>query len=88
MICPKCKEEGRKSTITSCGCTSTLMGWSPYYDEEGNYHSHDPNGLREQAYCSNKHKLDIRRLRPCRVETCTYGKGEPEIHVWEPKAVE
>jgi len=55
MKCPDCVKEGTRSRLTILGSTATLMGHSPYYDEDGNYHSHDPNRIRTEYNCSRGH---------------------------------
>lgn len=55
MKCPQCVEEGKKSTVYPGYGTRTLIGNYPYYDEDGNYHDHDPNCSTYRYECSNKH---------------------------------
>jgi len=55
VICPECKRAGMKSKVYIMGSTSTLMAVNPYYDEEGNYHSGDPNWRTTRYNCSNGH---------------------------------
>ena len=55
MICPICKAEGEKSTIHVGMQTRTLMGWTPYYDEDGVLHDKDPNWTTTSLSCSRGH---------------------------------
>lgn len=55
MICPNCKKEGKRSKVTSFGGSVTLMGWQPFWDEDGKAHYHDPNIHSSQYNCSNGH---------------------------------
>lgn len=55
MKCSKCIEGGKKSTVPPRGLSSTLMGYSPYYDEDGIYHNHDYNTITSTYICSNDH---------------------------------
>jgi hypothetical protein len=55
MICPKCKEEGKRSTVQPGFSSTTAMGYAPYYDEEGRFHRHDPNVTTTEYTCSNGH---------------------------------
>jgi hypothetical protein len=72
MRCPQCKEESKKSVVYPGLSTTTLMGWFPYYDEEGNYHNHDPN-IHTTAYrCSNEHRWIIKEQLGCTTPNCTY----------------
>jgi hypothetical protein len=51
-ICEKSKARYR----VYCGVTSTtMMGWTPYYDEDGRYISEDPNITSTSYSCSNGH---------------------------------
>ena len=54
-ICPYCAANGEKSIVYDNGGTSTLMAWTPYYDEDGVYHSDDPNIYTNNYSCSNGH---------------------------------
>jgi hypothetical protein len=55
MICPECSVEGRKSKVYPGLSTVTLMASAPYYDEDGEYHDHDPNITTTRFACSNGH---------------------------------
>ena len=55
--CPICKKEGLKSTVSIGGCWTTLLGFTPSYDEDGKYHSNDPNITTCDAWCSNGHSF-------------------------------
>ena len=65
MKCPECVEEGKKSTIHCLGGSRTLMGWTQYYDEDGNYHNHDPNHPSMGYRCSNGHTWHVTRKNSC-----------------------
>lgn len=55
MICEECKKEGKKSQVNEGPSMTTCMGFSPYYDEDGKHHSHDPNTSTVSFSCSNGH---------------------------------
>ena len=56
MKCPFCVEAGLRSTIHTSGYGAvTLMGHHTFYDEDGKYHSHDPNWRSQSYSCSNLH---------------------------------
>lgn len=78
MKCPTCIAEGRTSRVTPGFTSSTLMGWSPYYDEAGVYHSHDPNERRQSLSCSNGHRWTDVRVVPCPAAGCDFGKPTKE----------
>ena len=54
--CPECVKAGKRSRVTVGASSSTLLGAPPFYDEEGRYHSPDPNVTTTQYTCSEGHK--------------------------------
>ena len=73
MICEKCKEQGLNSVIfVAFWGSTTAMGYQTYYDENGQYHSHNPNATTKMAHCSNQHKMKILSNTKC--PSCDYGK--------------
>jgi len=78
MKCPGCQLSGDTSKVYINGTTKTLMGWRPYYDEDGNYHSHDPNRATTGYSCSNGHEWSITSTPSCPNTECSYG-DEPTI---------
>jgi len=77
MKCPKCQEEGKKSTVQSLGGRKTLLGWGPKYDEEGVFHSHDPNTCTSYYKCSNGHEFIVQGKPLC--PNCEYGKDTIKV---------
>lgn len=78
MKCPVCEREGLKSVITGGSyCTTTAMGWDSYWDEDGKYHSHDPNWRCQNLQCSQGHSLFRRWKTPCL--NCDHGKDSDTI---------
>ena len=65
VVCPECKAQGLKSTVTLAHMASTLMYWEPYYDEDGRLHAHDPNNKWEYYDCSRGHEFRLPRLCWC-----------------------
>jgi hypothetical protein len=62
MICEKCKEEGKRSTVSrDFGTISTDMAFYPDWDEEGVYHYHDGNISTSSFRCSNEHRFTVRQ---------------------------
>ena len=57
MTCPECEANGLKSRVYSNGGSRTLMGFRTYYDEDGEYHIHDPNHFGESYDCSEGHSF-------------------------------
>jgi hypothetical protein len=55
MFCKECKAENKKSKVYVGSQTTTLLGWFPYYDEDGEFHNHDPNTITTNYSCSNGH---------------------------------
>lgn len=65
MICPTCKDSDQKSTVRHLWSYTTLLWSNPWYDDEGNYHSHDPNRTTSGFRCSNGHEIRIKGRSPC-----------------------
>ena len=65
MICPVCKEAGLKSTVTEGGTSETLVGYFPFYDEEGKHHDHNDNCRITSFKCSRGHRFSHRPQRTC-----------------------
>lgn len=76
MKCIKCVEQGLKSKLYNLGSSITLMGWSPYFDEEGIYHNHNPNTRTTTYECSNGHYFNVAGHDKC--PNCDYGRV-PEL---------
>lgn len=74
MICPVCKKEGKKSRITIGESSCTLMNPMSYYDEDGRFHSHDPNAVTTNHSCSNGHKFQYGFFKSC--PNCAFGDEE------------
>jgi hypothetical protein len=55
MICKKCQEEGKTSTVCEGGTSVTSLGYAPRYDEKGVYHYHDDNCRITSYRCSRNH---------------------------------
>lgn len=66
MKCSQCIEENKKSTVSSEGCSTTLLGYGgPFYDEDGIYHDHDPNIVTTYYRCSNGHRWHEKGSKQC-----------------------
>lgn len=76
MKCPTCKDLGVKSRVYPGMSYATCMGWQPYYDEDGQYHSHDPNTTTTDYTCSNGHEWTNSQVPPC--PSCLYGRKEKD----------
>ncbi len=58
MICFQCKNQNMKSRIIhESNHLSMICGkrWPQYYDEDGNWHTHDPNTETKRFVCTNGH---------------------------------
>jgi hypothetical protein len=55
--CPWCVARGERSTLTPTMCFVTAMMGRSFYDEEGEWHVHDPNGDGRAFVCSNGHEF-------------------------------
>ena len=65
MKCPQCAINGKRSKVFSLGESTTLMSWSRYWDEDGIWHSHDPNQRISGYRCSEGHQWDEKSYAPC-----------------------
>lgn len=74
MKCPDCVKENKKSSIQIGMTTSTCMYFPPFYDEEGEFHSHDSNGTSTSYHCSNGHSFNEHRTNSCPNPKCDWGK--------------
>ena len=81
MICPKCREAGTTSRVYVGESSKTLMGWRPYYDEQGTYHSHDGNRVSVMYRCSKNHAWIESSKEQC--PNCDFGSDPPSIRYLE-----
>jgi hypothetical protein len=70
MKCQQCVSEGKKSKVFIDGTFATAMSFNKYYDEDGEFHSHDPNRYTTSYHCSNGHHWDLTDYRPCPNPNC------------------
>lgn len=75
MKCKKCVKVGLRSRLKIGMSSSTAMGFEHYYDEEGDYHYHDPNATTTSYYCSKGHRGTVKVAPHC--GSCDYG-AKPE----------
>jgi hypothetical protein len=64
-FCPVCKKKGLKSKVYGGTGSVTLMYCAPFYDEDGNYHSHDGNTSTSEWKCSQGHAWTTRESGSC-----------------------
>lgn len=79
LQCRECVENGQKSVVYPSARTVTCMGWTPYYDEDGFYHSHDPNWHSIRYRCSRGHTWGESRHKQCPVPDCDWGKDDVKL---------
>jgi hypothetical protein len=63
MKCQKCVANGLRSRVHVGMSTSTLMGWTPYYDEDGEFHNDDPNIHSTDYSCTQGHSWSVSSQR-------------------------
>lgn len=80
MKCPVCVEKGLKSSVYPGMMTSTAMYCPPYYDEDGNYHSHDGNTHTTNYSCSQGHTWAESSKGTC--PSCDFGKDSHSITIY------
>ena len=74
VICQQCRNLGQRSKVYMPGCSfTTLMADEHYYDEDGNYHHHDPNASTLQYRCNRGHSWTEVSYGEC--PSCDYNKG-------------
>lgn len=79
MICVKCRELGQKSRVYHGTSFSTCAYYTPYYDEEGVYHSHDGNVHTTTYTCSNGHHITVSGIGKC--PSCNWGHDKDTVTV-------
>ena len=72
MKCPECVKVRGRSVVTEGGGRTTLMSPNNYYDEDGIFHSHDPNITTTTYSCSNGHEWTDKSKSSC--PNCNYGQ--------------
>lgn len=76
MRCPTCIEQDKRSQVYPGMTAVTCMGWTPYYDEDGQYHSHNPNWHTTGFRCSEGHTWQTSSQKPC--PSCLYGREKTD----------
>lgn len=66
MKCPECVQAGLRSRVYIGPSSTTCMGTSAFYDENGVLHIHDPNTTATSYRCSNGHGWFEKSRRSCR----------------------
>lgn len=78
---PECPECGAALVERGGMASRTLMaGPTPGYDEEGEYHNHDPNWSKSTYKCENGHTVRRSTRSSCPAPNCDYG-GEEKLVV-------
>lgn len=65
MICKECQTQGLKSLVYINPGATTLSCPRSYYDEDGNYHLHDPNSTIYYLRCSKGHEWKMKDYNKC-----------------------
>jgi len=76
MKCLQCVEKGERSSISIGANTTTLMGHTPYYDEDGVFHNHNPNRSTVVYSCSKGHSWTVSSKMKCPAIKCDWNKEE------------
>ncbi len=79
MKCQECISEAKKSQVRIGASTSTLMGYQPYYDEDGVFHSHDSNWNVTSYSCSRGHRWNERYKDKCPAPNCKWNRQLQEM---------
>ena len=84
MICPECKEQGLKSKVFQDQSRTTLICAETFWDEEGEYHIHDPNVTTTEYHCSNEHHRELESVtKLCPACGEDWMKGEVDVKTQE-----
>ncbi len=65
MKCPECQNERERSVVRGGYGTTTCMGYETFWDEDGAWHSHDPNFTTASYRCSRGHDWSASTLSGC-----------------------
>ena len=81
--CPTCVEHGTRSRLYVNEGSVTLMATHDYYDENGDYHFHNPNTQAMSISCSLGHWGAFNEGFPCwcgwpKTDTDKNDEGEEE----------
>lgn len=79
MKCPECTTEQKLSSVYRTLGVSDLIAWTPFEDEDGNLHFHDPNKLSESFNCSRGHNWNKRSRDTCQVSGCDWNDPAHEV---------
>lgn len=85
MKCPECEKQELRSKVFPGASTMTTLSNQPFYDEDGEYHDHDPNATIAYYSCSQGHHWAARQYHTCE---CGWTWGEPEIKVVSAEVVQ
>jgi hypothetical protein len=79
MICPTCSAAGQRSTLRIIPAKPAIhpLPKDEYFDEAGEWHSHNPNVIITHYRCSKGHKFSERSSWQCSV--CGYKACEAEV---------
>jgi hypothetical protein len=72
MKCHQCESAGLRSTVRQLASYSTLLMAEHWYDEDGNFHYHDPNVTTTEYRCSNGHMWPVHSAPTCRAPGCDF----------------
>jgi hypothetical protein len=71
MLCPHCGKAGQIAAVTLADgrvvalVLSTRIGFSPFHDEQGREHRHDPNQRLKEMVCPEGHRWKESFYLPC-----------------------
>ena len=72
MKCPECEQVSLQSKVYVRNGAVTCLGWQPFYDENGTYHSHNPNRHTVSYQCSEGHNWAESHLSRCPAPDCDW----------------
>lgn len=73
MICERCSESGKASTVWEVGLGDTSVKYTPtFWDEDGEQHDHDENCHTQDYRCSSGHFWTFRHRLGCPATGCSH----------------
>lgn len=66
MICPVCRNEGKRVDLTLVSSSTTLMSAHSFHGRDGRFHYHDPNVQTEVYICPHGHDIVASRILGCK----------------------
>ena len=83
VICPVCAATGERSRVTyehKPMREAVYIEVEMYYDEDGDWHQHDPMPNVASFVCSKGHRWSDHQPKACSTEGCEWNATLPDAH--------